>query len=169
MTRPEEHEYPGYYEPFIGLTKTADIVQELEKEGHNIVKFLLTIPEEKGDYRYHPDKWSLKEVLAHIIDTERIFNYRALCFSRGEINPLPGFDENMYAENCGAAARTLNSLTEEFLCVRRSTVELYKNLSPAMMLKKGTANEKQISVRAIAHITCGHGLHHLQMIRERYL
>ena len=167
--RPENSEYPGYYEPFIGLTKTAAIVKELETEGNTIFNFINEIPETKGDYSYATGKWTLKEVLAHVIDTERIFNYRALCFSRNEKGSLPGFEENEYTINSNAKNRSIESLANEFFSVRQSTISLYANMSDEMMKKMGIANEKTVSVRAIAHITCGHGLHHINIIKERYL
>lgn len=167
--RPENSEYPGYYEPFIGLTKTSDIVKELETEGESIYRFINEIPETKGNYAYAAAKWSIKEVLIHLIDTERIFNYRALCFSRNEKIALPGYDENEFVDNSNAAERSLSSLAEEFYAVRKSTIQLYTNFNDEMMNRHGVANENTLSVRAIAHITCGHALHHINIIKERYL
>lgn len=167
--RPENTEYPGYYEPFIRLTKTKDIVAELETEGLSIYQFINEIPETKGNFAYDAEKWSVKEVLIHLIDTERIFNYRALCFSRNEKTSLPGFDENEFVDNSNAPERTLSSLAKEFQAVRQSTIQLYANFSDEMMSRTGIANENLLSVRAIAHITCGHALHHINIIKERYL
>ncbi|MBX7094429.1 MAG: DinB family protein [Flavobacteriales bacterium] len=167
--RPDTDEYPGYYEPFIGLVKTSEIVAELRESGDQIVEFLSSISEEQGNYNYAPDKWSIKAVILHMIDTERIYTYRALRFARNDSEELPGFDENQFANNSFAEKRSMETIIAEFKAVRNSTIALFENLDSSTLTKKGKANGHLISVRAIAHILAGHALHHCNIIRERYL
>lgn len=166
--RPENDEYPGYYEPFIGLVKTHQIVEELEHSGEEILSFIRSIEEGKGGHRYDDNKWSIKEVLMHIIDTERIYAYRALRFARNDASELPGFDENHFANHSKAEQRSMESIATEFEAVRRSSIELIRHMDQETLLKKGKANNNILSVRAIAHIIAGHALHHCNIIKERY-
>ena len=132
-------------------------------------KFLLELPEAKWDYAYGPGKWTLKEVLQHIIDTERVFAYRLLRISRGDKTPLPGFDENEYVNMSNARDRDPDALIDEYINVRRSTISLIDSLPNDVLLKMGTASDHPISVRALVYIIAGHEQHHLSIIRERYL
>lgn len=166
---PENDEYPGYYEPFIRLSSPGEMISVLKETGDQILEFISSIPNEKADFKYETDKWSVKEVLIHIIDTERIYSYRALRFARNDKTELPGFDENHFGLHCNAAQRTLKDLLEEFSIVRKSTIALYQSFDQENLLKSGIANEKRMTVRAIGHIMAGHALHHCNIIRERYL
>lgn len=169
MHYPENDEYPGFYEPFIGLTKGAQIIEELDRSGKELLEFLFTIPEEKAHFKYASDKWTISQVVQHIIDTERVYNYRALRFSRKDTTELPGFDENFFAENDNTAQRSMAGLAREFETLRHSTISFFEGLSAEQWLFRGKANENTISVRAIAHIIAGHGIHHCNIIKERYL
>ena len=166
---PENNEYPGYYEPFIGLSKARQIGEELQHSGEQIKDFILSLPEEKGNYRYADGKWTVKELLIHIIDTERVYGYRALRFARHDATQLPGFDENLFAAQSNAEKRTLASIASEFMSVRSSTLSLLENLDESTLKMHGIANGNALSVRAIFHIIAGHALHHVNILKERYL
>ena len=127
------------------------------------------LTEAASQYRYAEGKWSIRELLGHLVDTERIFAYRALCLARGERQPLPGFDENAYVENAGFERRTLQSLLAEYLAVREATVLLFGSFDGAALVQTGVSNGNPVSVRALLHITAGHELHHAGILRERYL
>lgn len=129
----------------------------------------LIITQEKEKYQYAPEKWTVQEVILHCIDSERIFCYRAQCISRNDKTHFPGFDENNYVVNSNANNRSFDSLVEEFVYVRQTTIALFKNLSPIQLLSIGTASNSPISVRAIGFIIAGHFKHHVQILRERYL
>ena len=130
--------------------------------------FFQQLPPEKADFRYADGKWTIKEVLQHLIDTERIMAYRALTFMRGDTRELPGFDENVYAANADVSQRSLESLITEFSLLRQSHFWLFKNMSPEVSQIIGVANGYKISVRALFYIMTGHVLHHLRIIEERY-
>jgi uncharacterized damage-inducible protein DinB len=166
---PENNEYPGYYEPFIGLSKARQIGEELQHSGEQIFEFILAIPDEKGNHRYADGKWSIKELLIHIIDTERVYAYRALRFARHDATQLPGFDENLFAAQSNAEKRTLASIASEFKTVRTATLSLLESLDESTLKMHGIANGNPLSVRAIFHIIAGHGLHHINILKERYL
>lgn len=166
---PENNEYPGYYEPFIGLSKARQIGEELQHSGEQIKDFILSLPEEKGNYRYADGKWTVKELLIHIIDTERVYGYRALRFARHDATQLPGFDENLFAAQSNAEKRTMDSIASEFMSVRSSTLSLLENLDESTLKMHGIANGNALSVRAIFHIIAGHALHHVNILKERYL
>jgi uncharacterized damage-inducible protein DinB len=163
------NEYIGYYHSYISRVHDNDLVTALENGEKTLIDFLNTIPEPKLDYKYQEDKWSVKEVIIHMLDVERIFAYRALRFSRNDQTPLPGFDENDYIPYVEAPARSLSSLIEEYKALRKSTIELFKNMSADMGRRTGIANGKEISVRALGFIIPGHELHHIEIIKERYL
>ena len=146
-----------------------DPVAALEGQLEESLAFFRGISEEKSLHRYAPGKWSVKEVIGHLIDTERIFAYRALRFARNDQTPLAGFDENSYAANSGFGSRALADLAEEFECVRSSNIYLFKHLDDEAWSRRGVSNQNEISVRALAWITAGHELHHREIIRSRYL
>jgi uncharacterized damage-inducible protein DinB len=131
--------------------------------------FIQSIPAEKADYKYAEGKWTVKQVLRHIIDTERIFVYRAFRFSRFDTTPLAGFDEDAYIDATQTIDYSLNDLLEEFVSVRQTTIQVYKTMTPAMLDFKGTANNIPITPRCIGYMAVGHNLHHCNVIRERYL
>jgi hypothetical protein len=127
------------------------------------------LPEEKAGFAYAPGKWTIRQLLQHMIDTERVFSYRAMCISRGEEQPLPGFDENIYAENAKAEHRDLKGLAEEFLILRQSSLLLYRNMSDENMLRYGTASNHRVNANSIAFILVGHAIHHQEILIDRYL
>jgi uncharacterized damage-inducible protein DinB len=166
---PENDEYPGYYEPFIRLSSPVEVVRVLEETGEEVSAFIRSIPNEFAAHRYAEGEWDLRQILVHIIDTERIYAYRALRVARKDETELPGFDENRYAANCNSDQRSLEEILDEFQLVRKSTIALFRQFDQETLLLKGIANEKKMTVRAIGHIIAGHALHHCNIIRERYL
>lgn len=159
---------PHFYN-YIKLVDNENIPQALEMQLQKLEAFFNSIPEEQSLYKYAEGKWTLKEVLQHIIDSERIFAYRALAFARKDKNPLPSFDENEYAANSHANSRSWKDLTEEFLVVRKSTLLLFNSFSEEDFKSVGIASNSEISVRAMAYIIIGHARHHNNLIKERYL
>lgn len=166
--RPQPGDYNAYYETYISLVKGDDVLAALESNYKNTQHFLKSIPEENGDYRYASGKWSVKQVIMHMSDTERVFAYRALRIARADTTPLPGYDENIWAENYAAEKRTLSDVVEEFLSLRQSTIHLVKSFDEKMFLRKGTANNNPASVIALVYVIAGHELHHLNVLKERY-
>lgn len=163
-------EYNPYYEPFIQiLNKETSLNDTLSESKADVVSFFKSIPEEKLSYRYDVNKWTPKEVLMHIIDTERIFSYRALRFARKDKLDLLGFDQNDFVPPSKANQRTIDSLLEEYEAVRNATMVLFKNLDDAMLTEMGTGSGSPMSVRALGFITVGHEKHHITLIKERYL
>lgn len=165
---PDPQEYPAYYEPYVALVQGSDLVVAMQHAGKETSAFLDSIGEERGGHRYAPGKWSIRQVIQHIVDTERIFAYRALRFARQDGTALPGFDEEHYAEHGHADDRTLASLVEEFRRVRDASVSLFEGLHPSSLSRMGTCNANRMSVRAIGCLIIGHSLHHAGIIRERY-
>ncbi len=169
MAKPNPTDYPEYFGKYINLVPEDDLHQAFKNQLPIIEKFLQSVDEEKSDYAYAPGKWTLKELLQHTTDTERIFNYRALCIARKETASLPGFDENLYAENSNANTRTWQNLSNEFLNVRRSTEDLFKNFSETMLHQKGMSGNNSVSVLSLGFITVGHVAHHINVAKEKYL
>jgi hypothetical protein len=169
MSKPNTKDYPEYFGKYINQVPEDDLQQAFKNQLSIIQEFLRSVDEERSDFAYAPGKWTLKELLQHTIDTERIFNYRALCIARKETVSLPSFDENIYAQNSDANARTWKSLSAEFLNVRRSTEDLFESFSETMLQQKGLANDKSISVISIGFITIGHVYHHIAVVKEKYL
>lgn len=169
MTRPESSEFIPYYSTYIGLIPDGEIIQILNEQINDSISLLKDISDNQGLFRYAPKKWSIKEVLGHMADTERIMAYRLLCFARGEKESLPGFDENSYVLNASFDNQTIEDLVDNFLAVRKSTVHLLKSLNSNSWSQRGTANGGEVTVRAIAYIIAGHELHHRHIIKERYL
>ncbi|GBL35186.1 hypothetical protein EMGBS15_07810 [Filimonas sp.] len=170
ITKPLPTEYNPYFETYINLVPTgADVLECMEDNMMDTEELILSLPKKKHEYRYAEGKWTIKEILQHLIDTERIFCYRALCFARGEQTSLPGYDENDYAANSFANNRDIDTLLDEFDQVRSATLSLFKSFDKSVYDKTGTSNNHPLSVRAIAHILAGHELHHMKVIQERYL
>ena len=168
MPIPVKGSYPAYYEKYIEQIIETDVMDAINAQQDNIEKFLQSVSEEKSMFAYAAGKWTLKELLQHVTDTERVFIYRAMCVARGEKQSLPGFDEDMYAANSNANARSWKSLAEEFLAVRQSSRLLFESFTEEMLTQTGTANNRPIHVNAIGFILVGHALHHMQIARERY-
>jgi hypothetical protein len=167
--RPLPTEYPPYYSGYIARVPAGDILQRLRSQLHDALALLTAMPDAKAAYRYAPGKWSVKEVVGHVIDTERIFAYRALAIARGETGPLPGFDENAYVAGAGFDGRSLRSLAEEWSHLRAANVTLFESVAPQAWDHRGTANNRAITARAIPYIIAGHERHHVAVLRERYL
>lgn len=169
MNRPEKEEYAAYYETYVSLVAETDIVAALENQIAALQKLFAGVSEEKENFRYAEGKWSIRELLGHLIDGERVFSYRALRISRGDQTPLAGFEENSYVAGSNFGNTELADLTAEFSSLRQSNVLLFKNLTDQMWLRTGTASDAAVSVRALAYIMVGHVSHHAHVLRERYL
>ncbi len=167
MNRPQTQEYPEWGKGYIGLVED-NVVDILTKQATDFPNFINNLIE-KGDYAYAPGKWTIKEMVGHIIDTERIMIFRLLSFARGEQAPLPGFEEDDYVAHAHFKDRTLFSLSEEFALVRKSNLYLIQSLNEEELNRMGTANGKSMSVRALTFVMAGHVIHHTNIIKERYL
>ena len=163
------NEYGTFHKDYIQILENVILQEELEICLHRFIKFVQNIPMDKFDYRYDKGKWTIKEIIQHLIDSERVFSYRALRISRNDSTPLPGFDENSFVENTNANNRTLQSLLTEMAVVRQSTLSLFASFSEAQLTRMGTASNHAISVRAIGFIIIGHQEHHQKIFTERYL
>jgi hypothetical protein len=168
MPRPELSRVPDFYHKYIAQVEGDDLNEVLRKQGITLAAYLDNLPEDKRDYRYGPDKWTIREVLQHIMDAERVFAYRALCIARGEQQSLPGFDENQYAENAACSNRKWSDMMEEFRAIRRSSELLFASFSEAQLEATGTANKWPVYVLGIGFMTAGHAQHHLNILKERY-
>lgn len=169
MNRPEKSEYAEYYDRYISLVEENDIVAVLEKQLAELQELFGKISEEKSHYAYGEDKWTIKEVIGHLIDGERIFGYRALRISRNDKTPIEGFEQDGYIENSNFNSTKLSDLAEEMLLTRRAHLIFFKNLSDEAWARTGTASDNPVSVRALAYIMAGHIQHHLNILNERYL
>lgn len=165
---PEPSEYPEHAAGYVSLVTGNDVVESLVKQGPRTVNAFRHLTEEEAAYRYAPGKWSIKEVLGHVIDTERIWAYRALHFARQDPAPLPAFDGDSYVRAAGFNARTLQYLVYEFTAVRDSTVYLLDELDAEAWMRRGTAGGHQYSVRALAYMIAGHELHHRRVLEDKY-
>jgi len=167
--KPEATEHHPYYGHYIALNPEDDVLAALEAQMPETLAFLRSISEDRAGHRYAPDKWSIRQVVGHLIDAERVFAYRALRFARADATPVPGFDENTYAPVSGADTRTYADLVDEYEALRGANMYFFRALDDAAWMRTGTANGAPISVRALAWILAGHGRHHANVIRERYL
>lgn len=168
MPKPNTQDYPAYYSNYIKCVDAESIEEIINKYANYIVAFCNNIPIDKANYYYANGKWTVKEVLQHLIDAERFFVYRALRFSRRDTTELAGYDENYYIENAHTNENNLEDIIQEFIALRTSTDFFLKNLNTADLLQVGTANKGNISVNAIAFIIYGHILHHIKILEERY-
>lgn len=168
VARPEPGEYAPYYDRYISQVLGGDILSTLDAQRRQTLLLLSGRDEAEGDFRYAPDKWSAKEVLGHVCDTERIFSYRALRISRGDRTPIEGFEQDDYVKNGPFARVALAELIEDYIAVRRATLTLLRNLDETAWMRRGVANKNEISVRALAYIIAGHELHHRQILEEKY-
>ena len=166
--RPEASEYDPYYETYVSKVEGSGVVEELEAQIEQVEDALANLDDEAALFRYEPGKWSIKEMVGHLIDTERVFAYRALCIARGESESLPGMDHEAYLGNAASEARPIRELVTELRHVRRSTVLLFQGLPTDTWRRVGVANGVEISVRALAFVIAGHLAHHLGVLRERY-
>lgn len=162
-------EYSLFYATYINTVSDIDLLEGLQNGLSQMVSFISSIPIEKLEYKYAEGKWTIKDLLLHLIDAERIFAYRALRIGRGDKTPLAGFEENGYVINAMANSRSIESLLKEFQLVRKSTLELFENFSEEQLAYLGTSSDALLSVRAIGFIISGHQTHHIKVIKERYL
>jgi uncharacterized damage-inducible protein DinB len=169
MTRPDVETVPPFYKGYVEFVKDMDLHDALRHAGKLVQQLVPYIAEEKGDYRYAEGKWTVKEVLNHMMDAERIFAYRALRFARNDQTPLHAFDENEYALQANAHARSLQQFAREMKRLRETTIDLYASFSPEMLLREGTASNKKLSVLNLGYIIAGHDIHHHKILHERYL
>jgi uncharacterized damage-inducible protein DinB len=167
--RPQTGEYAEYYGKYIALVTSTDIIGALEGQRLGTSQLLGARSEREGNFRYAPDKWSVKEVIGHLADSERIFAYRALRIARGDQTPLSGFEQDDYVKHGGFSERPLADLAEEFAEVRGATIALLNGLDEAAWQRRGVANQNEITVRALAYIIAGHELHHRRILEEKYL
>lgn len=162
-------EYAERYGNYISKVEEVDLMEELEISLHRLIRFVRDIPMDKFDYRYAEGKWTIKDILQHIIDSERIFAYRALRFARYDKTPLPGFEEDDFANVANGDNRSIQDLLTELAVVRQATLSLFKSFDEQMLLQMGTASNVPMSVRAIGFVIIGHQNHHQQIYQERYL
>lgn len=163
------NEYSRFNATYIDALENVELLEELEISLHDFIKFVQNIPMDKFDYRYAEGKWTIKDIIQHIIDAERIFGYRALRISRNDQTPLPGFEENDYVENTDANSRSIQALLTEFSAVRHSNLLLFKSFSEEQLTRIGTASNHPVSVRALGFLIIGHQKHHQKVFQERYL
>jgi hypothetical protein len=162
-------EFAPFYKDYIYSLGNVDLFEILDVSHQNILKTLTSLSEEKLNYSYAKDKWTIKEILQHLIDAERILSYRALRFSRNDTTNILGYDEDFYVENSNGKERTKEALLSEFSLVRNATTALFESFSVKMLTKIGVANNSNMSVRALGFIIAGHQMHHLKVIQEKYL
>jgi uncharacterized damage-inducible protein DinB len=170
IKKPEPGEYPAYASMYIDrLPDDGLLLQHLENNFSAVKELILQLPEEKLLYRYAPGKWTIKEILVHIIDDERIYSYRALRFARNDLTPLPGFEQDNFARYSNANGRDLKNIFEEYEAVRKATIALFNGLEEEAFTRYGTADGKKATVRALAYHIAGHEMHHVAIIKEKYL
>lgn len=169
MNRPEKNEYYEYYGKYVSLVSETEIIPALEKQISEIQKLSAEISEEKAAFAYAEGKWTIKELLGHLIDTEKIFAYRAMRIARGDKTPMEGYEQDGYIENANFNDYTFSGLIEELTLARQTNLSFFKNLSDEAWLRTGTASGYPFSVRALAYISVGHIRHHANILKTRYL
>lgn len=169
MQKPQPGDYHPFYQTYVDKVPEGNIIEILERQYEEMKRLLAEIPAEKREFRYAENKWSIQEVLGHLIDTERILSWRALAISRNEQQPLPGFDENDYVVAAEFDSREWEDLVEEFLLVRQSSIALFRGFSKSMWQRLGVANNANVRVIAFPYIIAGHEKHHRMILDERYL
>lgn len=169
MNRPEINEYAPYYQGYIDLVEGDNFLTKLAKVNDYTIALLATVPESRSDYAYADGKWTIKELVMHLCDTERVFQYRALSFARMDPAPLPGFDHDAWVPAAEAHLRTLPEVAAEYRSVRQASITLFSSFGERQLLQKGKANGLEMSVRALGFVVVGHELHHRKILQERYL
>ncbi|MCB0745526.1 MAG: DinB family protein [Ignavibacteriae bacterium] len=170
MTRPEQSEFNPYFQQYIDLVNDGDFFEIFQDETTSAKEFFKSIPEEKHNYKYAPEKWTIKDILMHLIDMDRVFSFRALVCARGDDKTLlPRADENLFAANCDVTKRSMESLLGEFICVRKSMELLFDNINEEQSKFLGNNGQYKISARALGYISIGHAIHHIGVIKEKYL
>ena len=167
--RPDPSEYAPFYAGYVAKVPEGDLVATLDGQSGEYFQALNPITDTKGNFAYAPGKWTIKELLLHVVDAERVFSYRAMRIARSDTTPLPGFDEKAWVPHSGANDRSVADLLGEFRAVRGATLAMLRHLPPDSVTRRGVASEREISVRALAWIIAGHAIHHLGILRERYL
>jgi hypothetical protein len=168
IPRPLEDEYPPAVQAYLDAVEGDDLFGILQTQMRDAEARLGSLDEKRSLHRYEPEKWSVKELLVHVTDSERIFAYRALCIARGDETPLPGYDEKTYAASSMADRRPLASILDELRSLREATVALLESLDPVALDRRGVANARVVSTRAVAWVIAGHFAHHMKVLRERY-
>ncbi len=168
MPRPDLAQVPDHFHVYINQAPGEDVSAVLASSGKDILEWLQALPEEKRDHRYAPEKWTIREVVQHLLDAERIFAYRALCFARKDATSLPSFDENSYADHSKASTRTWEELLEEFRLVRAANEIMFSSFDEEQLETAGVANNRSMQVRAVGFTMAGHVYHHLRILKERY-
>jgi hypothetical protein len=169
LARPATTEYDEYYHQYIREVPEGNILDIIDEQIADTVRFLSSIDEEKAAYRYAPDKWSIKQVVGHINDVERLFQYRAVAFARSDKTPLPSFEQDDYVAAANFDDRTLAELTEEYRLVRSSGLALFRSFDDDILMRRGIATGLEFSVRTVPYLLAGHNIHHTSTIKERYL
>lgn len=169
IPRPGPDEYLAYYGKYVALVPDGDFLALLQQQNDETTALLKDLTPMQGDYAYAPDKWTVKEVIGHLCDAERVFAYRALRFARADTTDLAGFDENTYVLAGKFGGRTVADLLREFQAVRAATLHLLRHLDAGALVRRGNASKNPISVRALGYIIAGHERHHVALLRERYL
>jgi len=168
-TKPDASEYAEYYGRYIKLVPEGNILNILETQIDETLQLVENLNDHQANFRYGDGKWSIKEMVGHISDTERVFSFRGLCFGRNDKTPLPSFEQNGYVENGDFDSRSLLDLTDEFRAIRKATLVLFKSFAESVWMRRGTASGFEFTVRAVAYIISGHELHHRYILKERYL
>ncbi len=168
IQRPAPGEYNEYYQKYVNLVPDGNLLDVLQQQGGETVTLLRGISEEKSTFAYAPGKWTIREVLGHLTDTERVFTYRALTFARADASPLPSFDENAWAVASNATHRSIEDHIDDFIAVRASTLALFRGFTPPDFARAGVASGNTVTVRALAWITAGHERHHVHVLRDKY-
>jgi uncharacterized damage-inducible protein DinB len=169
MAKPDVKTVPDFYQGYVKLVEEESVTEALRRNTGELEAFLQNIPENRWNFRYAEGKWSIKEMVQHLVDAERIFSYRALCIARGEKQSLPGFDENAYAAASKAEHRNREDVLAELRIVRKGTEALFHSFDEEQLGKTGIANKNPMSVHAIGYIIAGHARHHLNVLKERYM
>jgi uncharacterized damage-inducible protein DinB len=169
IRRPTDKEFASFYAGYIGLVPDGDLLHTLEQQMRDTQALLRPIGEDKSRFRYAAGKWSVRDVVGHMADSERVFTYRALRFARRDATPLPGYDEKAWGEGSSAHSRTLASLLDDFQTLRAATLSLFRGFSEEEWGRAGTANNVAITVRALGYVVAGHERHHVKILTERYL
>jgi hypothetical protein len=169
LIRPDASEYVEYYGRYVSLVPESDVVKAMTNQVSQTLAYLRSLPASAGDKRYAPDKWSVKEVVGHVIDIERVFGHRALFFARNVAGPLPGIEQDDWMKVVNFGTRTLEDLADEFETVRKSSLYFFRHLDDDAWVRRGIASEREFTVRAIAYIILGHERHHLEILKARYV
>jgi hypothetical protein len=167
--RPKENDFAPYYKHYVDQIEGDDIIWVLRNQVDEFHELLGGIPEEKKLYTYAPGKWTMAELLGHIVDSERIFAFRALWFARNDHNPLPGYSQDNFIKESNFNSRTINNLMQEWLYLRKSNIILFENFGDAALSRRGVSNNKEVTVLALMYIMAGHLNHHMAVLKEKYL